>query len=111
MTALAHPHTEPGVDDRDPRDPELRLENLFDADSVALDPRHPYTQALFATALPIDVEAPRDEAALAGEVPSPLGPPAGCRFHPRCPHAMPRCAAEEPVLRPAAGRFVACHLY
>jgi oligopeptide transport system ATP-binding protein len=81
------------------------------ADAVALEPRHPYTQALFAAALPIDFDSPREEIALSGEVPSPLSPPAGCRFHPRCPHAMPRCATEEPVLRPAAGRLVACHLY
>ncbi|HEX7214841.1 MAG TPA: dipeptide ABC transporter ATP-binding protein [Methylomirabilota bacterium] len=81
------------------------------ADAVALEPRHPYTQALFAAALPIDFDSSREEIALSGEVPSPLSPPAGCRFHPRCPHAMPRCATEEPVLRPAAGRLVACHLY
>jgi oligopeptide/dipeptide ABC transporter ATP-binding protein len=81
------------------------------ADAVALEPRHPYTQALFAAALPIDFDSPREEVTLAGEVPSPLSPPAGCRFHPRCPHAMPRCATEEPALRPAAGRLVACHLY
>jgi oligopeptide/dipeptide ABC transporter ATP-binding protein len=81
------------------------------ADAVALEPRHPYTQALFAAALPIDFDSPREEITLAGEVPSPLNPPSGCRFHPRCPHAMPRCATEEPVLRPAAGRLVACHLY
>ncbi|HKA60878.1 MAG TPA: dipeptide ABC transporter ATP-binding protein [Methylomirabilota bacterium] len=81
------------------------------ADAVALEPRHPYTQALFAAALPIDFDSPREEITLAGEVPSPLNPPSGCRFHPRCPHAMPRCATEEPVFRPAAGRLVACHLY
>ena len=58
-----------------------------DADAVALAPKHPYTQALFAAALPIDLDEPREEVALAGEVPSPLAPPAGCRFHPRCPFA------------------------
>ena len=81
------------------------------AEAVALAPRHPYTQALFAAALPIDVDAPRAEVPLAGEVPSPLRPPAGCRFHPRCPHVMPVCATEPPALRPHAGRDVACHLY
>jgi len=81
------------------------------ADAVALEPRHPYTQALFAAALPIEFDSPREEITLSGEVPSPLSPPAGCRFHPRCPHAMPRCATEEPVLRSADGRLVACHLY
>jgi oligopeptide/dipeptide ABC transporter ATP-binding protein len=82
-----------------------------DADAVALAPRHPYTQALFAAALPIDLDRPRDEVVLAGEVPSPLNPPGGCRFHTRCPLAMPRCADEEPVLRTVEGRLVACHLY
>ena len=48
---------------------------------------------------------------LPGEVPSPLNPPAGCRFHPRCPHAMPRCSKEEPQLKVSGVRQVACHLY
>jgi len=82
-----------------------------DAESVALAPKHPYTQALFAAALPIDLDGPRDEVPLAGEVPSPIAPPSGCRFHPRCAFAMPRCADEEPRLRPESGRLVACHLY
>jgi oligopeptide/dipeptide ABC transporter ATP-binding protein len=82
-----------------------------DADAVALDPQHPYTRALFAAALPIDADAPRGAVALTGEVPSPLNPPTGCRFHPRCPFAMARCSAEEPALRQERGRLVACHLY
>jgi oligopeptide transport system ATP-binding protein len=82
-----------------------------DAMAVALEPRHPYTQALFASALPIDVDRPREAAVVTGEVPSPLNPPAGCRFHPRCPHALRRCATEEPALRMVDGRLVACHLY
>jgi len=46
-----------------------------------------------------------------GEIPSPLAPPPGCHFHPRCPHAMPRCSTEQPVLREIApGRQSACHL-
>src|SRR5712692_9307702 len=55
-----------------------------DAEAVALAPKHPYTKALFAAALPIDLDGPREEVALVGEVPSPLDPPSGCRFHPRC---------------------------
>ena len=82
-----------------------------DAEAVALDPKHPYTRALFAAALPVDLDGPREDVTLAGEVPSPLAPPPGCRFHPRCPFAMPHCATEEPVLRPESGRLVACHLY
>jgi oligopeptide/dipeptide ABC transporter ATP-binding protein len=82
-----------------------------DADAVALAPKHPYTKALFAAALPIDLDDRAEEATLAGEVPSPLAPPGGCRFHPRCPFALPRCATEEPALRVEDGRQVACHLY
>ena len=48
---------------------------------------------------------------LRGEVPSPLNPPSGCAFHPRCPHAMACCALESPPLRQVENRMVACHLY
>jgi oligopeptide/dipeptide ABC transporter ATP-binding protein len=81
------------------------------AAEVALSPRHPYTRALFAAALPIDLDRPKEEITLAGEVPSPIDPPGGCRFHPRCPHAMARCAREAPVLRREGGTLVACHLF
>jgi len=81
------------------------------AATVASRPRHPYTQALFAAALPSHPAEPREELVLTGEVPSPLNPPAACRFHPRCPHAMPRCSTEAPMLREADGRLVSCHLY
>jgi oligopeptide/dipeptide ABC transporter ATP-binding protein len=82
-----------------------------DAEAVALSPKHPYTKALFAAALPIDLDTPREEVPVLGEIPSPLDPPGGCRFHPRCPLAMPQCASEEPALRAETGRLVACHLY
>ena len=82
-----------------------------EAAEVALAPQHPYTRALFAAALPIDLDRPREEITLAGEVPSALAPPGGCRFHPRCPQAMPRCATEEPRLQVVGGRLVACHLF
>ena len=88
-----------------------RIVEWGDADAVALEPRHPYTKALFAAALPVDLDAPRPDVAVAGEVPSALAPPGGCRFHPRCPFAMLHCATEEPALRPESGRLVACHLY
>jgi len=87
-----------------------KIVEMGDAAAVAMAPQHPYTRALFAAALPIDLDRPR-EITLAGEVPSPMAPPGGCRFHPRCPLAMPRCATEEPLLQTASGRLVACHLF
>jgi len=88
-----------------------RIVEWGDAQGVALDPKHPYTKALFAAALPIDLDEPREEVALSGEVPSPIDPPGGCRFHPRCPFVLPQCATQEPALRAESGRLVACHLY
>ena len=88
-----------------------KIVELGDAAAVTLEPKHPYTKALFAAALPIDFNTPAEEAVLSGEVPSPLNPPSGCRFHTRCPYVLPRCAIEEPPLRPESDRLVACHLY
>ena len=82
-----------------------------DARTLARAPKHPYTEALFSAALPSHPDERREEIILAGEVPSPLNPPSGCRFHPRCPHAMARCAEEGPMLTDVEGRLVACHLY
>jgi oligopeptide transport system ATP-binding protein len=82
------------------------------SDELRHKPLHPYTQALFSAALPSHPDEQREEVIIRGEVPSPLNPPAGCRFHPRCPFAMPVCSEVEPVLRSAAnGHQVACHLY
>jgi oligopeptide/dipeptide ABC transporter ATP-binding protein len=88
-----------------------RIVEIGDAVQVATAPQHPYTQALFAAALPAHPDERREEVVLAGEVPSPLNPPAGCRFHPRCPKVMASCSQHEPKLKPAGGRQVACHLY
>jgi len=88
-----------------------RIVEWGEADAVSVEPRHPYTKALFAAALPIDVDAAHDDVALSGEIPSPIDPPTGCHFHPRCPYVMARCSTEEPPLRADAGRLVACHLY
>jgi oligopeptide/dipeptide ABC transporter ATP-binding protein len=88
-----------------------QIVEIGDADAVALEPRHPYTKALFAAALPIDLDSPREEIVLSGEVPSPMAPPTGCRFHTRCPFVMPHCSTQEPPLRPTGGRQAACHLY
>jgi oligopeptide/dipeptide ABC transporter ATP-binding protein len=82
-----------------------------EAQVLAREPKHPYTQALFSAALPIHPDDRREETVLKGEVPSPLRPPTGCRFHPRCPHAMAQCATDEPLLKDTSGRLVACHLY
>jgi oligopeptide transport system ATP-binding protein len=88
-----------------------KIVELGDARVVASRPKHPYTQALFSAALPSHPAEQREEIVLPGEVPSPLDPPAGCRFHPRCPQAMPRCSGEEPLLQAVNGRSTACHLY
>ncbi len=73
-------------------------------------PNHPYTQALLAEVPRIDRKR-RAFVPIKGEIPSPLAPPPGCHFHPRCPQAMPRCAVEAPALRELApGRWSACHL-
>jgi oligopeptide/dipeptide ABC transporter ATP-binding protein len=76
-------------------------------------PAHPYTAALIAAVPRPQVPAsgaPRASVALQGDPPSPLDPPSGCRFHPRCPAATERCRIERPVLVDSAGgRVVACH--
>jgi oligopeptide/dipeptide ABC transporter ATP-binding protein len=75
-------------------------------------PLHPYTKALFSAALPAHPDVVREETILSGEVPSPINPPSGCRFHPRCPVAMPQCKEIEPQPKAiSADQLVACHLY
>ena len=75
-------------------------------------PLHPYTKALFSAALPAHPDLQHDEIILQGEVPSPLDPPSGCRFHPRCPFAMDVCSETAPEWKEqAGGHWVACHLY
>jgi oligopeptide transport system ATP-binding protein len=89
-----------------------KLVEFGTSDELRHKPLHPYTQALFSAALPSHPDEQRDEIILTGEVPSPLNPPSGCRFHPRCPFVKPICAEVEPPLKVAAGGHqVACHLY
>jgi oligopeptide/dipeptide ABC transporter ATP-binding protein len=74
-------------------------------------PLHPYSQALIEAAPIPDPRARRTRLVIEGDVPSPMNPPPGCRFHTRCPYAFSRCRSEEPALREATPeRFVACHL-
>ena len=75
-------------------------------------PLHPYTKALISASLPAHPRQQRDEIELVGEVPSPLNPPSGCAFHPRCPFAMAHCSEQVPVYdNVGTGHKVACHLY
>ncbi|MFZ0610619.1 MAG: dipeptide ABC transporter ATP-binding protein [Desulfobacterales bacterium] len=75
-------------------------------------PLHPYAQALLSAAPVTDPDAKRNRRILAGDVPSPINPPPGCTFHPRCPHRMPVCSQKRPLFREIEpGRRVACHLY
>ena len=79
-------------------------------EDVFASPNHPYTQALLAEAPKLEV-GKKTYVAIRGEIPSPLNPPPGCHFHPRCPYAMPRCREEQPALKEIAPlRFSACHL-
>ncbi|HTI81346.1 MAG TPA: dipeptide ABC transporter ATP-binding protein [Acetobacteraceae bacterium] len=88
-----------------------KIVEIGDAQTLARTPKHPYTAALFSAALPSHPDEQREEIILTGEVPSPLNPPSGCRFHPRCPSAMAVCGEQEPSLSKAHCRLVACHLF
>jgi peptide/nickel transport system ATP-binding protein len=85
-----------------------RLVELSDKRELFARPRHPYTRMLL-DAIPDIHMTGRARTPVQGEVPNPLNPPAGCAFHPRCPHANARCSAERPVLAEVQGVRVACH--
>ncbi len=81
------------------------------AAAVVRTPRHPYTQALISAVPEIDEQLQRPRIVLSGELPSPINPPSGCPFHPRCPVAEARCKDEAPALREIVpGHWAACHL-
>jgi peptide/nickel transport system ATP-binding protein len=87
-----------------------RVVEVAPTDVVFQRPNHPYTQALLAE-LPTLETSRRAYQPIKGELPSPLRPPTGCAFHPRCPHAMPRCTTEQPMLKTLqSGHISACHL-
>ena len=89
-----------------------QIVELADSLELCAKPLHPYTQALFTAALPSHPDERHEKLTISGEVPSALDPPSGCRFHPRCPYAMPKCAHEVPIRKEVAPqRAVACHLY
>ena len=85
-----------------------RLVELADKQSLFAAPRHPYTRMLL-DAIPKMHDTGRSRTPVQGEVPNPLSPPAGCAFHPRCPHADARCRAERPLLQSTGAAQVACH--
>jgi peptide/nickel transport system ATP-binding protein len=79
-------------------------------------PKHPYTEALLSAVPVPEPGAARERIILKGDVPSPINPPKGCRFHTRCPYAFDRCRTEEPQLKPVVdamgeGHVAACHLH
>jgi len=89
-----------------------KLVEMGGCDAVYATPRHPYTQALLSAALPLHPAIRRQRIILQGEIPNPMHPPSGCRFHPRCPQALPQCQTLEPAWKALEpGHDTACHLY
>src|SRR3546814_14325889 len=85
-----------------------RLVEGADTESLFASPKHPYTRMLLDAIPDLDMTG-RARTPVAGEVPSPLNPPSGCSFHPRCPLANERCKREEPKALPTEGGAAACH--
>ena len=88
-----------------------KIVELADAKAIIRSPKHPYTQALISAVPVVAPDSKRQRIVLPGDVPSPINPPSGCPFHPRCPMAeLPRCGVEIPPLREIApGHWAACH--
>jgi oligopeptide/dipeptide ABC transporter ATP-binding protein len=88
-----------------------KLVEVGTSEQICLNPRHPYTQALLSAVPNPDPARKKQRVMLRGDVPTPINPPSGCRFHTRCPIAVDRCKTEEPPLRKIDdGRDAACHL-
>ncbi len=88
-----------------------KIVEIAERRSLFANPRHPYTRALLSAVPVPDPTARRDRIILTGDVPSPISPPSGCRFHTRCPYVFDRCRTEEPLLRDVGeGQKAACHL-
>jgi oligopeptide/dipeptide ABC transporter ATP-binding protein len=89
-----------------------KIVELADREELYAAPRHPYTHALLSAIPTIDQAPKAERIKLPGEMPSPVDPPPGCAFHPRCPHAEERCKVQEPVLAKGSGsHWVACHVF
>lgn len=88
-----------------------KVVELAEAKAIIRTPKHPYTQALISAVPVVDPDSKRKRIVLPGDVPSPINPPSGCPFHPRCPIAqMPRCQVEIPPLREVTpGHWASCH--
>src|SRR5712672_3159806 len=88
-----------------------KIVEIADRASLFSRPQHPYTEALLSAVPVPDPEAAKKRIILRGDVPSPINPPSGCRFHTRCPYAFDRCSQEEPPMQEVLpGHFAACHL-
>jgi peptide/nickel transport system ATP-binding protein/oligopeptide transport system ATP-binding protein len=86
-----------------------RIVELADNADLFEAPLHPYTEALLAAAPVLEAGARRERIILQGDVPSPMDPPSGCRFHTRCPYVLPECkVTDPPLLEVLAGHHVAC---
>jgi oligopeptide transport system ATP-binding protein len=89
-----------------------KIVEMAAADGPFTQPLHPYTQALLSAIPSAWPGITKERILLSRDVPSPLNPPSGCRFHTRCPKAMPPCKAEEPLWKEVTnGHYTACHLY
>jgi peptide/nickel transport system ATP-binding protein/oligopeptide transport system ATP-binding protein len=89
-----------------------RIVETAPREQLFFDPKHPYTEALLHAVPSPEPGRARRRTVLGGDIPSPANPPSGCAFHPRCPHAMPRCARETPLPSRLPGeQTVACHLH